>query len=52
MWLLAQRRQAEYRAAIIVIAAFGKAYALLSKDAWFVEQESERLARMKQLGEE
>lgn len=29
---------------------FGAAYDLLSKDSWFVEQEPERLARMKQLG--
>ncbi len=31
---------------------FGNAYALLSKDAWFVEQEPERLARMEQMGNE
>lgn len=30
---------------------FAKAYALLSQDPWFVENESERLARLKSLGE-
>ena len=29
---------------------FAKAFAILSKDAWFVENESERLARIEQLG--
>ena len=43
--LLALKRKNEAR------PHFAKAYEVLSQDEWLVEQESERLARLKQLGE-
>lgn len=43
--LLALKRKNEAR------PHFAKAYEVLSQDKWLVEQESERLARLKQLGE-